>query len=145
MMFLQVGTFCSSDHHAGVSTQQAHHPTHSWCLLKDSFGVKDQSGSSSPLLGDSVPDRNSCTSESNSGGCSKSSGSSAQDRGQEPAASGLCLPAVVGEGACFTSVSPLWLESSKVTLFLSLTGLGKAAHLLAGSPVQSASEEVCLL
>ena len=142
-MFLHVRTFWSSGHHAGVSTQWACHLTHSWWSLKDSSGVKGQSGSSSLLLIDPVPDRNSCKSGSRSGRCPKSLGSSAKGCGQKPAASRLCLPAIVGGGVCFTSVSPLGLETSKVTLLWSLTGLGKAAHLLTGSPVWSSAKGTC--
>ena len=142
MVSLWVRTFWSSGHHARVSTQWTHHLTHSWGSSKDSLDIEDQSDSSLPP-GDSVPDRNSCTSGSSSGGCSKSLGYSAQDCGQEPVASRICLPLVVTGGACFTSVSLLGLESSKVTHLLGLTGLGKAAHLFAGSPMQSTTEGTC--
>ena len=143
MMFLQVRIFWSSGHHPGVSTWRACHLTHSWWLSKDGLGVEGLSGSSSPPSGNPISDRNCCTSRSNSGGCPKSLGSSAQGCGWEPVASGVCLPAIVGWGTCFTSVSLLGLESSKVTLLLSLTGLGKAAHLLAGSPVWSSAKGTC--
>ena len=79
-----------------------------------------------------VPDRNSCTSGSSSGGCSKSLGSSAQDPSWQPVAYRICLPLVVVRGACFTSVSLLVLDSSNVTCLLGLMGLGEAAHFFAG-------------
>ena len=62
-----VGTFTSSGHQAGVSTQWAHHLTHSWELSKGSLGIADRSGSSPLPLDTSVPDRNSHTGGSKTG------------------------------------------------------------------------------
>ena len=125
------------------STQWACHLTHSLLLLKDSSGVKDWSDLSLLMSGILVLDRNYCTSGSSLWGYPKSSGSSAQDCGQEPVASRPCLPPEVGGGACFTSVSLLGLDSSKATHLLSLTGLSGAAHLFAGSPVWFTAEGTC--
>ena len=124
------GTPTSSGHQVGVSTQWAYHLTHTWGSSKDGLGIKDWSDLSLPPPGDPVPDRNSWTHGSSSGGCPKSSGSYAQDHGWEPVASRFCLSGVVGGEVCFTFVS---LGSSKVTHLLGLTMLGKAACLLAGS------------
>ena len=138
-----IGTFWSSGHHAKVSTWWVCHLTHSWGSSKDSLGIEDLSDSSSPLLGNFVSDRNFCTCGSSSRGCPKSSGSSAQDCGWEPVAYRLNVPPVVGRGACFTFVSLLWLESSKVTCLWGLMRLGETAHLFAGSPVWSAAGGTC--
>ena len=113
MMSPWVGTFWSSGHQARVSTWWVHHLTHSWGSSQDGSGVEDLSDSFlATIQCNLVPDRNSCTSGSSSGGCPRSSVSSAHDHGGEPAASRLNLPPVGGEGAHFTSVSLLGLESS---------------------------------
>ena len=68
---LGVGTF-SSGHQAGVSTQWACHLIHSWGLSKGSLGIADQLDLS-PLLPDaSVPNRNSHTCGSKTGGSPRS-------------------------------------------------------------------------
>ena len=51
-----------------VSTWWAHHLTHCWGSLKDGSGIEDQSESSPPPPGDPVPERNSWTHGSSSGG-----------------------------------------------------------------------------
>ena len=56
---LGVGTFTSSGHQAGVSTQQVCHLTHSWGLSKGSSGVAELVGFIPSTTNASVPGRNS--------------------------------------------------------------------------------------
>ena len=125
------GTTNRSGHQVEVSIWWAHHLTHSWESSKDGLGIKDQSDSFLPPPGDPVPDRNSWTYGSSSGGCLKSLGSSAQDCSWEPVASRFHLSRLVGGEVHFTLVS---LEFLEVTHLVGLTRLGEAGPSSVKSP-----------